>query len=77
MRYINKILSPAFIRDWCLKCCRHLKATQDMFNTDKGKTGSKITGVSRPKIMARHVLEQMYLDEREFLSLMCNALDRH
>ena len=31
MRYINKVISPAFIRDWCLKCCRHLKSTAHLF----------------------------------------------
>ena len=24
MRYINKVLCPAFIRDWCLKCSHYL-----------------------------------------------------
>ena len=26
---INKVISPAFVRDWCLKCCRWLSATSD------------------------------------------------
>ena len=28
------------------------------------------------RIYARHVLETMFLDEREFLCMMCNAFDR-
>ena len=32
--------------------------------------------VARPKLYARHILESTCLDEREFLSLMCNAFDR-
>ena len=28
---INKVISPAFVRDWCLKCCRYLSATSDIF----------------------------------------------
>ena len=28
------------------------------------------------RVYARHVLETMYLDEREFLCMMCNAFDR-
>lgn len=31
MRYINKILGPAFVRDWCLKCCRYLNCTSPLF----------------------------------------------
>ena len=31
MCYINKVMSPAFIRDWCLKCCQTIKATKGFF----------------------------------------------
>ena len=31
MRYINKVISPSFIRDWCLKTCRHLKCSAHHF----------------------------------------------
>ena len=31
MRYINKVITPSFVRDWCLKCCRHLKSSADLF----------------------------------------------
>ena len=31
MSSMNKVISPAFVRDWCLKCCRYLKATRDLF----------------------------------------------
>lgn len=30
----------------------------------------------RNRVYARHVLETMFLDEREFLCMMCNAFDR-
>ena len=70
MRYINKVLCPAFIRDWCLKCSRHLSSTRDLY-------WQKLKAPKSPAVKARHVLESAYLDEREFLCLMCNALDRH
>ena len=31
MRYINKVISPSFVRDWCLKCCRHLRCSAHHF----------------------------------------------
>ena len=70
MRYINKVLSPAFIRDWCLKCSRYLTSTKDLY-------WQKLKAPKSPAVKARHVLESVYLDEREFLCLMCNAYDRH
>ena len=30
MRYINKVISEAFVRDWCLKCCRYIKSTVEL-----------------------------------------------
>ena len=70
MRYINKVLYPAFIRDWCLKCSRHLSSTKDLY-------WQKLKAPKSPAVKARHVLESAYLDEREFLCLLCNAFDRH
>ena len=69
MRYINRCVSPSFIRDWCLKCCRHLSATADLFQKQQ-------QGPQRTRVLAKHVLENIYLDEREFLCMMCNAFDR-
>ena len=85
MRYINKVLTPAFIRDWCLKCCRHLKSTAEILkayrqakNTSMQLFASNSSKASLigSKVNARHVLENTHIDEREFLCLMCNAFDR-
>lgn len=29
MSSMNKVIFPAFVRDWSLKCCRYIKATRD------------------------------------------------
>ena len=76
MCYINKVISASFIRDWCLKTCRHLKCSAHHFNQTFFDKKSKVIGGGRVRVYARHVLETMYLDEREFLCMMCNAFDR-
>ena len=76
---INKVLSTAYVRDWCLKCCRWLKATADQFTrTDQLLTATwqMREDFHKSKVLARQILENMHVDLREFLCLMCNAHDR-
>lgn len=90
MRYINKTISLSFVRDWCLKCSRYLKSTEVLYSINsklerqqvsqsspfqRSKTGGTAAG-RPPRILARHALQHSYLDEREFLCLMCNSFDR-
>ena len=73
MRAINKVMCPWFIRDWCLKCFKHLKATSILvFNNSLavGKSPSKV------KLQARNILETIELEAHEFLCLMANAFNR-
>ena len=76
---INKVISPAFVRDWCLKCCRYIRATRDQFkrpNATLTTAWQERTDFHKSKVLARHILEAMHLDLRELLCLMCNAHDR-
>ena len=73
MRAMNKVMSPWFIRDWCLKCFKHLKVTSIMvFNNSLaiGRSPSKV------KLQARNILETVELEAHEFLCLMANAFNR-
>ena len=42
MRYINKVLTPAFIRDWCLKCCKYLKSTAEILKAYRQAKNTKM-----------------------------------
>lgn len=65
MSYINRTINPAFVRDWCLKCCRHLESTRSFFMSNRSALNSNPILFKNPntcnkhkiKVMARHVLE--------------------
>ena len=62
MSGMNKVISPAFIRDWCLKCCRYIKATCDQFKRPITKLTTawfKRIDFHKSKVHARSILDTM------------------
>ena len=86
MTYINKTINAAFIRDWVLKCSRYIDSTSHFFLSKRSALNSQPILFKRPnygstynhktRVLAKTILESVYLTEREFLCLMCNAFDR-
>lgn len=67
LRFINRTISQKLVIDWCLKCHRFLEFSRSFFNPNR---------VNNPLKTKRFVISKCRLKPHEFLSLMCNSLDR-
>ena len=68
LRFVNKVISPLLVHDWCLRCAPFIESTKKLFRSaliSKNYYPSK-----------RKVMQIMALNFHEFLSMMCNSEDR-
>ena len=73
MRAINKVMSPWFIRDWCLKCFKYLRHTSVLVFNNSLAIGRS---PSKARLHAKVILDAIEIESYEFLCLMANAFNR-
>ena len=73
MRAINKVMSPWFIRDWCLKSFKFLRRTSVLVFNNSLAIGRS---PSKARLSAKVILDAIEVESYEFLCLMANAFNR-